>query len=147
MGTVMHLPYTNNEIVEVDFFMKHGRGLNDEAADRVVREDEFGRPAADPPHSLEKFFSPDLREDEFGRKFFSPDVAKSGVADERWDAPMSASAAIAKHESPDVFLEKRSSAPGLIRLEVVEINGERVRRGYDHAGQLVFERILLPEIA
>jgi hypothetical protein len=58
------------------------------------------------------------------------------------DAP--AGPPLEKRRRREIFLEKRSSAPGLIRFEIKEIDGEQWRYGYDHAGELVSVWALWP---
>jgi hypothetical protein len=58
------------------------------------------------------------------------------------DLDMQAGASLEKRGRPEIFPEKCSSAPGRIRFEIKEIDGERWRYGYDHAGALV--RVEIP---
>jgi len=62
MGTVMHLPYTNNEIFEAECFVKNGRALNDPAPVPAVQEDEFGRRIDDAPHFIQELFEKAARD-------------------------------------------------------------------------------------
>jgi hypothetical protein len=58
------------------------------------------------------------------------------------DLDTQAGASLEERGRPEIFPEKRSSAPGLIRFEIKEIDGERWQYGYDHTGALV--RVQVP---
>src|SRR2546421_942125 len=55
MGVPMILHYQNNEALEAEYFVKHGRGLNDPAPkESANQEDGFGRRIDDSTHPFQK---------------------------------------------------------------------------------------------
>jgi hypothetical protein len=82
---------------------------------------------------------------DFVRKASENRFEKSGAADPGWNEPIGVVIEEREVEKREVFLEKRSSAPGRIRFEIKEVDGERWRYGYDHAGEIVSWKVL-PEI-
>lgn len=80
----------------------------------------------------------------FGHSDWREGLAENGslsAFDSTWDALIGGAV-----EKREVFLEKRSSAPGRILFETHEIDGEVWRYGYDHTGELVHVGVALPEI-
>lgn len=71
---------------------------------------------------------------------------KAAAVDPAWNEPVGVVIGKREVEQREVFLEKRSSAPGRIRFEIKEVDGERWRYGYNHEGELVSWKIVPPEI-